>query len=288
MIDVTSKAMRAVSTRAGTSGSPCVVWLLVLALGGRADAQQELAPGQVLRLEFPELPPTYQAMHAPSAEPTAISVRLPDDYEPGRAFPLFVFLECGYGGSGGNLGVPLRVAGPKGYVAANFPLFRKALEDPGDASGISIGFDDFETIRNAHTAFLERLRATIPNLDPTRSVLGGHSNGAKTIAILLSALDEDTLASFRGFFLIDGGFEWTSYGRTKRLENHHILYLVGGGAADPPWWREHVVARVKYFRLCAERYGMTRWSFRIMEGRGHEFPPAYHPILREWLAGVGE
>src|SRR4051812_11602641 len=63
-----------------------------------------LTPGQVIRFTFPELPRTLRAMNAPgAAEPTAISVRLPDNYSKDRAFPLFVFLHGGQGALGSEV-----------------------------------------------------------------------------------------------------------------------------------------------------------------------------------------
>ncbi len=195
------------------------VFSLILSTGP-AVAQGTLEPGQTLRLEFPELPPTMQTLWDPSAGKAAVSVRLPDDYTREESFPLFVHLEGGYGGSGGNLGVPLRVTQDKGYVAANFPLFKRLPPDPDLSWTMAIGADDAEKIGQAYRTILARLNAEIPNLDAKRSILGGHSNGAHTIAALLSVLDETTLASFGGFYFVDGGLDWSSFKRTEVVPVH--------------------------------------------------------------------
>jgi hypothetical protein len=269
--------------------TPLRTTVLSLVLGtGPAVAQGTLDPGQILRLELPELPPTMQTMWDSTAGKPAVSVRLPDDYTRKGSFPLFVHLEGGYGGTGGNLSVPLRVTQGKGYVVANFPLFKRLPPDPDLSWTMAIGADDAGMIGQAYQTILARLNAEIPNLDATRSILGGHSNGANAIAALLSVLDESTLASFGGFYFVDGGLDWSSYKRTEVLGGHSILFLVGGGDGgdSDDWWRDHLKARTAFLQESARWTKMSRWRFEINDGVGHEFASAYFPKLRDWAAGV--
>ncbi len=246
------------------------------------------APGQAITLTFPDLPPTLQMMDGDNPGPVTVMVRLPDNYSPDRTYPLFVFLEGGDGGNGYNLRRPLQISRGTDYIAVNLPLFRKAPSDYEEASRFGIGFDDFPTISHAYSVILDRIRETIPNIDAQSSLIGGHSNGAKTIAVLLSGLDENMLQSFRGFFMIDGGFEWSSYGRTKTLQKKHILMIAGDDEPNPPWWRGYSLSRMAHFKEVATRYGMTNWKFVVAEGHGHGFSFDYFPIIREWLPAVGD
>src|SRR5262245_30462544 len=262
--------------------------VLLVLFAGRGVGQEALTPGRTLRLEFPGLPPTYQAMWDSTDDKPAVSVRLPDDYAADRTFPLFVHLEGGHGGNGANLRVPLQVTQGKGYVAANFPLFKRLQPDPSRGWTIAVCPDDAAKIGAAYRAILARLNSEIPNLDPRRSILGGHSNGAHAIAALLSVLDETTLASFGGFYFVDGGLDWSSFKRTEVLEGHSIYFLVGGRdlEGDDDWWRGHLKERAAFLRRGAEWTGMTRWRFEVFDDVGHEFAREYFPKLREWSAGV--
>ena len=65
-----------------------------------ARAQSDLAPGAVIRLAFPDLPPTFFAQRHDLDTETAVLVRLPANYSPERSFPLFVYLDGSYGGNG--------------------------------------------------------------------------------------------------------------------------------------------------------------------------------------------
>jgi hypothetical protein len=176
----------------------------------------------------------------------------------------------------------------KGYVAANFPLFKRLPPDPGLSWTIAIGADDAAKIAQAYPTILERVKAAIPNVDASRSIQGGHSNGAHTIAALLSVLDETTLGSFGGFFFVDGGLDGSSYKRTEVLGGHSLLFLVGGGdgRGDEPW-RDDLKARATFFRESARTMGMSRWRFEIVDGIGHEFARGYLPTLRDGADGVG-
>ncbi len=261
---------------------------LLFFTAGPALGQAALSPGRTLRLEFPELPPTFQAMWDSTDAKPAVSVRLPDDYTAEGAFPLFVHLEGGHGGNGANLGVPLQVTQGKGYVAANFPLFKRLKPDPARSWTIAVGADDAGKIGPAYRTILERLNTLIPNLDPGRSILGGHSNGAHTVAALLSVLDETTLASYGGFYFVDGGLDWSSFKRTEVLGGHSIFFLVGGRdlEGEDDWWRGHLRERAAFLRRGAQWTKMTRWRFEVFDGVGHEFAREYFPKLREWAAAV--
>lgn len=239
-----------------------------------AQAQTPLEPGQTKRFNFPDLPRAYDA-------PAACTVRVPDDYTKDRKFPLLVYLEGGRG-DGSNVAVPRAIAGDRGAIVASFPLFRRE-HNPKDAwSGIRVGFDDYPIMLKAYQAMLDRLRKEIPNIDPKHSVMGGNSNGAYTIGVLLSMLDANTLDSFRGFFFIDGGFNWDSYYRTQRLKDHHLLFLVAeGDKSDPD--RKYVLTWTETLKRFAQKHGMAKWQFSVMPGLDHGIHRQHYPVLRAWL-----
>jgi hypothetical protein len=138
----------------------------------------------------------------------------------------------------------MQIAGKNDYVLATFPLFKQEINREEQWGGVGIDFLDYPAISRAYKAFVDRIRETIPNLDAGTSVLGGYSNGANTLALLLSVLDPTTLKSFKRFFFIDAGVDWTGYARYKSLGGHDILFVVGGGTGAPEWWRAHLLSRV--------------------------------------------
>lgn len=259
--------------------------IFLLPLTGSAQ-QIELKAGQGFRLPFPDLPPTVFANHINPKIQTGFSVHLPENYSKEGKFPLCVYLEGGLGGNGENTQFPRRVIGNEDYIVVNFPLFRKAGYDRSSyLDGIIVGMDDYSTISEMYRVFLEKLNETIPNIDPERSIIGGHSNGAKTACVLLSAMDETALESFRGFFFVDGGFTWSSYCRTKELEDHYILFVVGGGRGQQSSGRKSIVARMDGLRDFANQRGMSNWQFEVVPNREHEFAEEYHEIIRKWAKG---
>jgi hypothetical protein len=246
-----------------------------------------LAPGQVVRLTFPELPRTLRAAHAPGASgPTAISVRLPDNYSKERAFPLFVFLHGGQGSTGSEVELPMGIVGKSDYVVATFPLFKKDVNPEEQWGGIGIDFLDYPTLSGAFKAFLDRIRETVPNLDPQASVLGGYSNGGNALALMLSALDPTLLKTFRRFFFIDSGVDWTGYARYKSLGGHDLLFVVGGGNAEPEWYRPAMLSRMAYYKEVAQRYGAaSRWQVTVVDGASHGDLPKFFPVVQRWVTG---
>src|SRR5262245_26238619 len=141
-----------------------------------ATSKPTLAPGEVIRLIFPDLPPTLFAMRRGQIKPEpAVTIRLPDNYAPDKRFPLLVWLDINDGGVGAEIGQPMRIVGRSDYIVANFPLFRRSF-DPSAGWGITVGVDDAPLMTAAYTTIMDRIRATIPNIDPSASIIGGFPN----------------------------------------------------------------------------------------------------------------
>jgi hypothetical protein len=271
-------------TTAATAASLCAPERKVRAAPA---AEATLTPGQVLHLTFPDLPKTLRAVNDPAMTgPTSISVRVPDNYTKDRHFPLCVFLHGGQGSTGSEVNLPMEIVGKDDYLLATFPLFKKEINRDEQWGGVGIDWLDYPTLSGAYKAFMDRIRETVPNLDPGRSVLGGYSNGAHALGVLLSALDPTTLKSFRRFFFIDGGTDWTGYARYKSLGDHDILFVTGAGvAASPEWYRPAMLSRVAYFKEIAQRFNVSRWQFVTAEGATHGDLALFFPHVKRWAAG---
>lgn len=250
-------------------------------------SKQELVPGREAQLTFPDLAKTFRAQIEGPDNSATVTFRLPDNYKAVGSFPMFVYLAGGTGGSGDNLDLPRKVIGDNDYIVVTMPLFRKPeFKRDTVANGLVIGTDDYATMAPAYKTILKRLHEVIPNIDKSRSILGGHSNGAHTIGVLLSALDQPTLDSFGGFFFVDGGLEWSSYKRTRDLDKHHVMFMIGGGKEKPHWTRRYLLFRLEMFQKFSEEHKMAKWSFKVMLGHGHEFSEDYYNVIRDWAKSV--
>ena len=92
---------------------------------------------------------------------------------------------------------------PRDFICVSLPLFKRAY-DKKDGGRVSM--EDFETVSRAYRTMLQKLYDAVPNTTPERSALGGFSNGAHTVAVLLAGQDEFILSHFRAFYFVDGGF----------------------------------------------------------------------------------
>jgi hypothetical protein len=290
MAEAPNGRRRFLKTTAAAAAGLCPPLLDLAGAAPAAAADAALTPGEVIRLSFPDLPRTLRAVNDPAATgPTAISVRLPDNYSKDRAFPLFVFLHGGQGSTGSEVGLPIGIVGKNDYVVATFPLFKKEINRDEQWGGVGIDFLDYPTLSGAYKTFLDQLRKTIPNIDAQTSVLGGYSNGGNALGVLLSALDPTLLKSFKRFFFIDSGVDWTGYARYKSLGEHDILFVVGGGTADAPeWWRPPMLSRVAYFQEIARRYGVSRWQVKVVDGATHGDLPEFFPHVQRWATVKGD
>ena len=126
-----------------------------------------LEPGSVTTIEFPDddLSPSLYEMMTGVAAPPTLAYRLPDDYDPGRLYPLLVYVPGNHGGPRGNIGNALANAGPSDWVVASLPLFKRSVDRDEVGGGLLVGFDDYPTISRAYRTLFEGLDAAVPNID---------------------------------------------------------------------------------------------------------------------------
>lgn len=237
-----------------------------------------LKPRQVLTFEFPQLPKTL------AGETPRMTLRLPDNYSSSQAYPLLIFLSGGEGGNGNNIDKPKDIIGANDYIIGNFPLFGQTnAAEPFD--GTLVGFDNYPAITKAFTTFMTQINQTIPNINTDKNVIGGFSNGAHTLAVMLSALDANFLENFKYVFFIEGGedLSWAGLARTSKLKNHHFLLIYGGGKRfRTEWWRKHTLNRAKSYREFAVKWNVDL-QVEVIKGFNHDFPKEYYPIICRWL-----
>jgi hypothetical protein len=246
----------------------------------RANAQQ-LAPGVTVEIPFtdPNLPPTLYSLFTGADRTPVLALRLPDDYDPARRYPLLVYVPGLHGNRSGNVGNALTIAGPRGWVVASLPLFKSVVDRSEAGGGLLVGFRDDPVIAPAYRALLGRIFELVPNIDTARSAMVGYSNGALTLAVLLSSHDEFTLSHFRSFVLVDQGmFHLTDLHETGARDARYLI-LVG----DQPDMGRDLKLRGCALQQDSWRLLNVDLTCEIMQGTGHAFPPEVMTRVGQWL-----
>ena len=243
-----------------------------------------LEPGSVTTIEFPDddLSPSLYEMMTGVAAPPTLAYRLPDDYDPGRLYPLLVYVPGNHGGPRGNIGNALAIAGPSDWVVASLPLFKRSVDRDEVGGGLLVGFDDYPTISRAYRTLFEGLDAAVPNIDPERSAMVGFSNGALTIAVLVSSNDEFVLSHFQSFCLVDNGmFHLTDLHKKKSRD---ARYLVLSGDDPRDMGRDLRIRGGQLLEDALRLLGVVL-SFHVMRDTGHEFEKPQMELVGRWLRG---
>ena len=259
-----------------------IVLLLAIAFPSASRlAAQELVPGKVVEINFSDedLPRTLHSMVTGKDISPRMSVRLPDDFDPAKKYPLLVYLRGRDGGISGNIDKARDIAGDKGWVVASLPLFKRSLDRREIYGGIIMTFDDYPVMSKVYRTMLGRLFKLVPNVDTSKNAMVGFSNGAYAIAMLVSCQDEFVLEKFRNFGLIDSGYWYLNGLHTNVLDGARFLLLVGD-KRDP---QRDILIRQAQIIKDASQWCKVDVTLRFMQGTGHKFPPQYRTLVGKWL-----
>jgi hypothetical protein len=242
---------------------------------------QELTPGKVTDLVFSDasLPPTLHAMMTHQAVTPTMTVRLPDDYDSSKTYPLLVYVPGFDGGVKGNIGNAQTIAGNRGWIVASVPLCKKTVDTSEPAGGMLVSFEDEPIIARSYELMLGRLFALVPHIDRERSAMVGFSNGALTIAVLVSCHDEFILDHFRNFCLVDHGMFHLTDLHKQGVRDCRFLVLVGD---KQDMGRE---LKIRQSKLLQDEWKLlgVHLSYQIMKDTGHEFGDRQMAKVGEWL-----
>jgi predicted esterase len=242
---------------------------------------QSLIPGKVTDIEYPntDLPPTLYTMMTGTDAESCLSVRLPDDYDPGKKYPLLVYVPGLHGGPKGNIGNAETIAGPNGWIVASLPLFKKSIDRDEVSGGLLVSLEDYSTISKAYQTMLGRLFELIPNIDREKSAMVGFSNGAITIGVLLSCHDEFILTHFKNFCLVDNGMFHLMDLHKKYAKDCRYLVLVGD---KEDMGRE---LKIRQSKLLQDAFQLLEinLTYQIMKDTGHEFNERQMDIVGRWV-----
>lgn len=263
-----------------------VVWLAVTFLPfGANSLARDLVPGKIVEISFPEaeLPPTLHSMMTGATDAPCMTVRLPDDYNPTNTYPLLVYVPGGDGHQNGNIDNAMTIAGDKGWIVASLPLFKKSIDRNEPAGGMMVSFEDYPVVAKAYGLMLGRLFKLVPNIDHEKSALVGFSNGALTIAVLVSSHDEFTLTHFKNFCVVDHGMFHLMDLHKKYARDCRYLILVG----DQEGLGRDLKIRQSQLQQDAWKLLGVNVSYQIMKDTGHEFNGPQMALVSEWLKTSG-
>jgi predicted esterase len=107
----------------------------------------------------------------------------------------------------------------------------------------------------------------------------GFSNGANTIAILVSCQDEFILNNFKSFGLVDAGY-WYLNGIHKRALDKSRFLLLVGDRKDP---KRNILIRQAQTISDASEFVKAEVTLHFMKNTGHQFPFRYKQLVGKWL-----
>jgi predicted esterase len=238
-------------------------------------------PGAIIEIHFStdQVPPTLYSLMNGVISPAVLTIQLPDDYVPDRSYPLVVYVPGNDGGPKGSIHNARTIAGPRGWIAATVPLFKKVIDRGEPGGGVIVSFDDYTVISTAYRTMLGHLFDRFPNIDRQRSAMVGFSNGAITIGVLLSNHDEFVLTHFRNFCLVDHGMFHLTDVHKERARGARFLILVG----DRQDLGRDLKLRQSQLLHDAGRLLGVNVTHRVLKDTGHEFRERHMAIVGEWL-----
>ncbi len=240
----------------------------------------DLQPNAQLAFEFPEMPNTLAGRVSGMTKPARLGAILPSNYSPTSKHPLFVYLKGGSGGPEDGGAMARDIVGADDFIAVQMPLFKK---NQPKGRTLPVMMEDLPVISEAYRTLLEKLAATVPNIDWEHSVTGGHSNGAHTLSVLLAARDEFITQHFRAFWLHEGGF--TLLPAALPMKDARLLVLVADdGMSGGSEFRQLMLDQVSLIERQAKLMKADLKSV-IMRGYGHDVPPEYMRNVRQFARG---
>ncbi len=231
----------------------------------RTELKALVAPGASLKFDFPELTVDRHGAMA------ACNVTLPAGYEATKKYPLVAWLG---GGEGGN--TPSKAFLPEGdFIVVGLP-YPKGANNPVQANMVG----EFAKIWAYHRFMLDEIAKIIPNIDKSRSIIAGFSNGGHSIDGMLRLSSGPKLTDYFGIFVFadGGGTSYTSKGNLPDLKGKFAYACWGSekGSNKPATSQLPKALKAK---------GATAIGSE-MTGVGHAFAETEHPKVAEWLEKV--
>jgi hypothetical protein len=231
----------------------------------RTELKAQVAPGATLRFDFPELTVDRKGALA------ACHLTLPANYDTAKKFPLVVWLG---GGEGGNQ--PSGAFLPAGdFILVGLP-YPKGANNPTQANMVG----DYAKVWTFQRFMLDEIAKVVPNIDKSRSIIAGFSNGGHAIDGMLRLSSGPKLTDYFGIFVFadGGGTGYTSLGALTNLQGKFAYVCWGSEKGSNKRNTSHLPGALK-------AKGATVVGSE-MAGVGHSFGVSEMPKIAEWLERV--
>jgi len=231
----------------------------------RTELKALVAPGASLKFDFPEL-----AMDRHS-DLAACHLTLPANYDATKQYPLVVWLA---GGEGGNQ--PNNSFLPAGdFVLVGLP-YPKGANNPKQVNMVG----DYAKVWTYQRFMLDEIAKIIPNIDRSRSIIAGFSNGGHAIDGMLRLSGGPMLTEYFGIFIFadGGGTPYSSLGELTDLKGKFAYACWGSekGSNKP---------NTSFLPAALKAKGATVVGSEMV-GVGHGFSDSEHRTIAEWLQKV--
>ena len=231
----------------------------------RPDLRAKVAPGASLKFDFPELAVDRKGAMA------ACNVQLPAGYDAAKKFPLVAWLG---GGEGGN--TPSKAFLPEGDLILVGLPYPKGANNPVQANMVG----DYAKVWAYHRFMLEEIAKVIPNIEKSRSIIAGFSNGGHAIDGMLRLSSGPKLTDYFGIFVFadGGGTSYSSKGNLPDLKGKFAYACWGSekGSNKPATSQLPKALKAKGATVVGSE----------MAGVGHAFAESEYPKVTEWLEKV--
>lgn len=255
-------------------------WTFFFSLLTTSAFAADLKPNAARTLDFPELPNTLAGVVSGTTQVARLGAILPSNYSKETKHPLFVYLKGGSGDPDDGGAMARDIVGADDFIAVQMPLFKK---NQPKGKTLPVTLEDLPIISGAYRTMLEKLATEVPNIDWDRSVIGGHSNGAHTLSVLLAGNDEFITQRFRTFWFHEGGFQLLP--AFLRGKDNRFLVLSGDdGMTGTSEFRQLMLDQMSLLERQAKLMKIDFTSV-IMRGYGHDVPPEYMRNVRQFARG---
>ena len=231
----------------------------------RTELHTLIVPGAALKFNFPELTVDRRGSLA------AGNLKLPANYDKAKSYPLVVWLG---GGAGGN--TPDGSFLPAGdFITVGLP-YPKGASNPSQAYMVG----DYAKVWAYQRFMLDEIAKVIPNIDRSRSIIAGFSNGAHAIDGMLRLSSGPKLTEYFGIFIFadGGGTPYSSLGELTDLKGKFAYACWGSekGSNKP---------NTSFLPAALKAKGATVVGSEMV-GVGHGFSASEQRKIAEWLQQV--
>jgi predicted esterase len=227
-----------------------------------------ITAGNRFQVEFDEFPKTLVDTKSD------IWIYIPTDYDPAKKHPLFLWL----GEAKGHHQDRRNLVDGKNFICVSFPLYRKTGPVAEGVSAetvkrIHLSEDDAELIWPIYKKMIAKVEELVPNIDPNIRLVGGFSNGAHCMTILLNGSNGEFHNYFNAYFFVEGGFPYKLKENKKYSNKNCMLAMYGEKSA-----KNNMMIMAKQ----AAKFGVDVEEVEMKE-IGHAFPKDYMPKVTDWI-----